>query len=448
MSWLTEFVRPKIRTLFARREVPDNLWHQCPACQQMIFHRDLLANLQGLPALRPPHARGRGRAPRLDLRRRQLHAHRAAEGGRRSAAVPRHQALRRPAEGSAREDASRRRASWSRTARSAASRPSSRRWSSSSSAARWAPRSAKALLAAARLAVLQEAPLIVFTASGGARMQEGAISLMQMPRTVIATRLVKEAGLPFIVVLTDPTTGGVTASFAMLGDIQIAEPGALIGFAGARVIEQTVREKLPEGFQRAEYLHEHGIIDMVVKRTELKATLARVIRLAARQGTAGGSVMAGHGRLSSGRIDGIVARLHGLHPRLIDLSLDRLLDPAGEAGSSGAAPAAGDPCRRHQRQGQHLRLPARHGRGGRACACMSTPRRIWCASTNASASPAQLVSDEALATRWSRSSGSTPARRSPCSRSSPPPRSICSRRRRPICACWRSGLAAAATPPT
>ena len=110
-------------------------------------------------------------------------------------------------------------------------------------------------------------------------MQEGAISLMQMPRTVIATRMVKEAGLPFIVVLSDPTTGGVTASFAMLGDIQIAEPGALIGFAGARVIEQTVREKLPEGFQRAEYLLEHGILDMVVKRDEMRATLARLIGL-------------------------------------------------------------------------------------------------------------------------------------------------------------------------
>ena len=137
------------------------------------------------------------------------------------------------------------------------------------------------IVAAARLAVLQDAPLIVFTASGGARMQEGAISLMQMPRTVIATRLVKEAGLPYIVVLTDPTTGGVTASFPMLGDIHIAEPGALIGFAGPRVIEQTVREKLPEGFQRAEYLHEHGIVDMVVKRTELKATLARISRCCA-----------------------------------------------------------------------------------------------------------------------------------------------------------------------
>ena len=135
------------------------------------------------------------------------------------------------------------------------------------------------LVAAARLATLQEAPLVVFTASGGARMQEGAISLMQMPRSVLATRIVKDAGLPYIVVLTDPTTGGVTASFAMLGDIQIAEPGALIGFAGARVIEQTVREKLPDGFQRAEYLLEHGIIDMVVKRTEMRATLGRVISL-------------------------------------------------------------------------------------------------------------------------------------------------------------------------
>ena len=127
--------------------------------------------------------------------------------------------------------------------------------------------------------MLQDAPLIAYTASGGARMYEGAISLMQMPRTVIATQLVKEAGLPFIVVLTDPTTGGVSASFAMLGDIQIAEPGALIGFAGARVIEQTMREKLPEGFQRAEYLHEHGILDMVVPRTEMRDTLARLIGL-------------------------------------------------------------------------------------------------------------------------------------------------------------------------
>jgi acetyl-CoA carboxylase carboxyl transferase subunit beta len=135
------------------------------------------------------------------------------------------------------------------------------------------------IVAAAKLAVLQRAPLILYTASGGARMMEGAISLMQMPRTTIAAQMVKEAGLPYIIVLTDPTTGGVTASFAMLGDIQIAEPGAMIGFAGARVIEQTVREKLPDGFQRSEYLYDHGIIDMIVRRGELRETLMRLTSL-------------------------------------------------------------------------------------------------------------------------------------------------------------------------
>jgi acetyl-CoA carboxylase carboxyl transferase subunit beta len=129
----------------------------------------------------------------------------------------------------------------------------------------------------ARAAIEAKCPYIIFTASGGARMQEAILSLMQLPRTTVAIAELREAGLPYIVVLTDPTTGGVTASYAMLGDIQIAEPGALIGFAGQRVIEQTIREKLPEGFQRAEYLLEHGMIDMVVSRQRLKATLATVI---------------------------------------------------------------------------------------------------------------------------------------------------------------------------
>ncbi|MEE4316211.1 MAG: acetyl-CoA carboxylase, carboxyltransferase subunit beta [Erythrobacter sp.] len=118
---------------------------------------------------------------------------------------------------------------------------------------------------------------VVVTAAGGARMQEGILSLMQMPRATVMTRRLKQAGLPYIVVLTDPTTGGVTASYAMLGDIHIAEPGALIGFAGQRVIQDTIREQLPEGFQRAEYLHKHGMVDMVVPRRELKATLATVL---------------------------------------------------------------------------------------------------------------------------------------------------------------------------
>jgi len=132
---------------------------------------------------------------------------------------------------------------------------------------------------AARQAVKQDAAFVVVTSSGGARMQEGALSLMQMARTTVVIEEVKEAGLPYIVILTDPTTGGVTASFAMIGDIHLAEPGAMIGFAGARVIEQTIREKLPEGFQRAEYLLAHGMVDQVVHRFELRATLARALDL-------------------------------------------------------------------------------------------------------------------------------------------------------------------------
>lgn len=134
-----------------------------------------------------------------------------------------------------------------------------------------------AFCAGAERALTRKCPYVVVTAAGGARMQEGILSLMQMPRTTVMTRRLKEAGLPYIVVLTDPTTGGVTASYAMLGDVHIAEPGALIGFAGQRVIQDTIREQLPEGFQRAEYLHKHGMVDMVVPRRELKATLASVL---------------------------------------------------------------------------------------------------------------------------------------------------------------------------
>jgi acetyl-CoA carboxylase carboxyl transferase subunit beta len=134
-----------------------------------------------------------------------------------------------------------------------------------------------AFLAGVRAAIAGKCPYILFTAAGGARMQEGILSLMQMPRTTVALAELREAGLPYIVVLTDPTTGGVTASYAMLGDVQLAEPGALIGFAGQRVIEQTIREKLPEGFQRAEYLLEHGMIDMVVPRQQLRERLSQLI---------------------------------------------------------------------------------------------------------------------------------------------------------------------------
>ena len=135
----------------------------------------------------------------------------------------------------------------------------------------------EAFVDAAQRALDERCGFVAITAAGGARMQEGILSLMQMPRATVMTRRLREAGLPYIVVLADPTTGGVTASYAMLGDVHIAEPGALIGFAGQRVIQETIRERLPEGFQRAEYLHEHGMVDMVVPRSELKATLAKVL---------------------------------------------------------------------------------------------------------------------------------------------------------------------------
>src|SRR5579871_316592 len=278
MSWLTEFVRPKIRTLFARREVPENLWHQCPACQQMIFHRDLLANLKVCPHC--GHHMRVGAVERLgftfdEASFTRIELPKAAVDPLRFRATKRYTDQLKEARDKTHLDDAIVVAHGQIEGQQAVIAAMEFEFIGGSMGAAVGD----GILAAARLAVLQEAPLIVFTASGGARMMEGTISLMQMPRTVIATRLVKDAGLPYIVVLTDPTTGGVTASFPMLGDIQIAEPGALIGFAGPRVIEQTVREKLPEGFQRAEYLRDHGMVDMVVHRHQLRATIARLCRL-------------------------------------------------------------------------------------------------------------------------------------------------------------------------
>ena len=218
----------------------------------------------------------------------------------------------------------------------------------------------------------------------------------------------KEAGLPYIVVLTDPTTGGVTASFAMLGDIHIAEPGAVIGFAGARVIEQTIRETLPEGFQRAEYLLEHGMVDMVVHRGEMRDTLARVLSLLLRREPSP-VLLEGPRRkenehaafptIPPGPDPSLTAALGAaapLHPKIIDLSLGRILRPARKAGPSAGAPAAGDPHRRHQRQGLDNRLSARDASRPPALRCTSTPRRISSASTSASGSPAGSIDDADL----------------------------------------------------
>jgi acetyl-CoA carboxylase carboxyl transferase subunit beta len=270
MSWLTEYVRPRIRTLLGQREVPDNLWSQCPSCQQMIFTKDLEKNLRVCTHC-AHHLRGSA-AERLIWT--------FDEGS-----FTRIELLKVPADPLGFRD-QKRYAERLREARAKTGLEDALVVAHGTIAGAPAVVAVmefnfmgEGIVSAARLAVLQSAPLVVFTASGGARMQEGAISLMQMPRTTIAAMLLRDAGLPFVVVLTDPTTGGVTASFAMLGDIHIAEPGALIGFAGARVIEQTVRETLPDGFQRAEYLHEHGIVDMVVPRAEMRETLGRVLHL-------------------------------------------------------------------------------------------------------------------------------------------------------------------------
>ena len=283
MNWLTNFVRPKIRQLVRKKEVPEALWENCPNCGQMIFHRDLEANLYVCihcehhlrigPVQRFAQIFDDGVHQRIELpevvadplnfRDEKRYFDRIKESrartGEDEAIVVAHGSLGGNAVVIAVQNFGFMGGSMGLAA-------------------------GQAIIAAARLAVLQQAALIVFAAAGGARMQEGILSLMQMPRTTIAVNEVREAGLPYIAVLTDPTTGGVTASYAMLGDIAITEPGALIGFAGPRVIENTIRQKLPEGFQRAEHLLEHGMIDMVVHRRDLRDVLLRIVDVLRRPG--------------------------------------------------------------------------------------------------------------------------------------------------------------------
>jgi acetyl-CoA carboxylase carboxyl transferase subunit beta len=282
MSWLTTYVRPKIRTLLWRRDVPDNLWTQCPQCQQMMFHTELDRNfkvctqcghhMRASALERLAWTFDEGSFSRIELPKVPADPLKFRDSQRYS------DRLRAAREKTHSEDALLVAQGTISGAPAVVAVMDFEFMAGSMGAA-----VGEGIVAAAKLAVLQQSGLVIFTASGGARMQEGMVSLMQMPRSVLAVRLLKQAALPFIVVLTDNTTGGVTASFAMLGDIHIAEPGALIGFAGPRVIEQTVRERLPDGFQRAEYLHEHGIVDMVVPRPELPATLGRVLSLLSRR---------------------------------------------------------------------------------------------------------------------------------------------------------------------
>lgn len=278
MSWLDRFARPKVRALFRKDDIPEKLWEKCPACEQMIFHRDLVAQLRVCP-----HC---GHHMRIDARTRLGSLF--DDGAYQTIELPNvpadplrfrdrkryHDRMREAQAASGLDDAIVV-AHGKLTGRQAVIAAFEFGFLGGS----MGMAVGEALVAAARLAILQQAPLIVIPSSGGARMQEGVLSLVQMARTTVAIEELREAGLPYIVVLTDPTTGGVTASFAMIGDIAIAEPGAMIGFAGARVIEETIRQQLPAGFQKAEYLLEHGMLDMVVPRAKLRETLGRIIGL-------------------------------------------------------------------------------------------------------------------------------------------------------------------------
>lgn len=280
MNWLTERVMPKIRALGVRtaKDTPDNLWRKCPSCGQMLFTKDLEA-AQFVCGHCGHHMRvgAKQRFTALfDDGQYQLHETPDVPIDplkfRDSKKYPDRLKDARTKNGV--KDAVQV-ASGALDGRRAVIAVQDFAFLGGSMGLAVG----EALVSAALLAVKEHAPLIVFSGSGGARMQEGILSLMQMPRTVVAVQRLREARLPFIMVLTDPTTGGVTASYAMLGDVHIAEPNALIGFAGPRVIEQTIRETLPEGFQRSEYLLDHGMIDMVVQRQDLKATLARLVAL-------------------------------------------------------------------------------------------------------------------------------------------------------------------------
>ncbi len=277
MNWISDGVLPKIKTLF-KREAPDNLWIKCPDSGQLVFQKDVEANQWVIPGSNH-HLRMKS----LDRLRMMFDEAKWLDVALPDVAVD---PLKFRDE---KRYVDRLRDAKAKTAMQDAFRIGFGRVEGNPTTiavqdfdfmgGSLGMAAGEAFIKGAETAIEKRTPYIVFAASGGARMQEGILSLMQLPRTTVATRRLKEAGLPYVVVLTNPTTGGVTASYAMLGDVHIAEPGALIGFAGPRVIEQTIREKLPDGFQRAEYLKEHGMVDMVVHRHELKATLARLARL-------------------------------------------------------------------------------------------------------------------------------------------------------------------------
>jgi acetyl-CoA carboxylase carboxyl transferase subunit beta len=334
VNWINSVVRPKIRSILRKKDMPDNLWVKCPETGQMIYYKDLEANQFVVPGSNY-HMRMSGMARLKSV----------FDGGEyESLALPEVPAdplkFRDERRYTDRLKDARSKTGLTDAVVAGAGRLEGQRIVAAAQdfdflGGSLGTAAGEAVIAAMRAAVKRGTPFILFAASGGARMQEGILSLMQMPRTTVAVQELREAKLPYIVVLTHPTTGGVTASYAMLGDIHIAEPGALIGFAGPRVIEQTIREQLPDGFQRAEYLHEHGMVDMVVHRHNLRATLVRICRLLTYR-------MPGSEFALSAPIDGKLARMEA--PSTIMLSgngLDTALtEDDGEDLTSGAGNGA------------------------------------------------------------------------------------------------------------
>ena len=275
MNWLSKLTPPGVKDIFSKKDTPDNLWMKCPKSGEMVFSADL-AGLQ--------HVTPAGHHLRIGPEMRMDYTFDDANYTEVEIPEVAKDPLKFKDDQKYTDRLKKARAkTGDRDAMSIGVGKSHgidavvlvQNFAFMGGSLGMA--AGEGFIQAAEHAVGKKMPLIVFTAAGGARMQEGALSLMQMPRTTIAVQELREAGLPYIVVLCDPTTGGVTASYAMLGDIHLAEPGALICFAGPRVIEETIREKLPEGFQRAEFLEEKGMIDRVVPRTEMRQTLAQIL---------------------------------------------------------------------------------------------------------------------------------------------------------------------------
>jgi acetyl-CoA carboxylase carboxyl transferase subunit beta len=278
MNWITNYVRPTINSLFSRREVPENLWVKCPECGTMLFHRELSDNLQVCTSC----------GHHMPISPRERFAALFDNGIFNEVAVP--EPLADPLQfRDQKKYPDRMKAAQKSTGEKEAMLVAEGEMGRTPIVAAAQDFSfmggsmgmyvGNAIIAASQRAIELRRPLVLFSAAGGARMQEGILSLMQMPRTTVAVQMLREAGLPYVVVLTHPTTGGVTASYAMLGDVQIAEPNALICFAGPRVIEQTIRETLPEGFQRAEYLLDHGMLDRVTPRGKIREELITILRM-------------------------------------------------------------------------------------------------------------------------------------------------------------------------